>query len=228
MTETEDEDDHSSVEEPKKKSRKFITLAHFSQLINKRIFSDDFDKNYSENSGKIFGRSMSMLDQPIKEDSELEEADRYLSDSSSSSQFSLRKRYLSLDLSKLIDRLDPTDFDSAFGSKYLGNVGETIEEEHSASSDEKDLPRSRLLSSHSSGSRSKHSLLSSDPINPLSYQFVVNKNYRTSKSLISPFEQDSIIEELEEYEAYQNQSLIDQRWHCFKIPQRLQSEADAS
>ena len=81
----------------------------------------------------------------------------------------MRRRYLNLDLSKLIDRLDPTDFDSAFGSKYLSNVGETIEEEHSASSDEKDLPRSRLLSSHSSGSRSKRSLLSLEPVNPLSY-----------------------------------------------------------
>jgi hypothetical protein len=167
------------VEETKAQGRKFITLAHFSQLINKRIFSDDFDKNYSEHSDKKhFGRAMSMLDQPIKEDSELEEADRYLSDSSSNSQFSMRRRYLNLDLSKLIDRLDPTDFDSAFGSKYLSNVGETIEEEHSASSDEKDLrpgfifqdlPGSRLLSSHSSGSRSKRSLLSLEPVNPLSY-----------------------------------------------------------
>lgn len=68
-----------------------ITLAHFSQLINKKIFSDDFDRNESDNSGhnksnkRKFGGSMSMLDQPIKEDSELEEADRYFSDSSSSS-----------------------------------------------------------------------------------------------------------------------------------------------
>jgi hypothetical protein len=89
---------------------------------------------------------MSMADQPIKEDSELEEADRYLSDSSSNSQFSMRKRYHNLDINKLIDKLDPLDYESAFGSKYLGNVGETIEEEHS--SDEGEVkPRSRLLSS---------------------------------------------------------------------------------
>ena len=47
MTENEEEDE-SSVEENKKEKKKFITLAHFSQLINKRIFSDDFDKNLSE------------------------------------------------------------------------------------------------------------------------------------------------------------------------------------
>lgn len=118
-------------------------MAHFSKLINKKIFSDDFDQNSSENNSrggakKKFGGSMSMLDQPIKEDSELEEADRYFSDSSSSSQFSLRKRYLNLDLAKMIDKLDPLDYESAVGSKYLGNVDETIEEEHSAPSDDDD------------------------------------------------------------------------------------------
>lgn len=145
MTETEDENNSQSSGEvdPKKGRKKFITLAHFSQLINKKIFSDDFDRNLSENNSqkpnkRKFGGSMSMLDQPIKEDSELEEADRYFSDSSSSSQFSLRKRYLNLDLAKLIDKLDPTEYESALGSKYLGNVDETIEEEHSASSDEYD------------------------------------------------------------------------------------------
>lgn len=127
-------------------------------MINKRIFSDDFDKNESEhhsyNKGKKFGGSMSMADQPIKEDSELEEADRYFSDSSSSSQFSLRKRYLNRDITKLIDKLDPIDYESAMGSKYLGNVGETIEEELSAASEEDaKQPRSRLMSSQSSGSR---------------------------------------------------------------------------
>lgn len=50
-----------------------------------------------------------MLDQPIKEDSEFEEADNYMSDSSSSSHFSLRKRYLSLDLAKLVDKLEPLE-----------------------------------------------------------------------------------------------------------------------
>jgi hypothetical protein len=141
-----------------------------------------------------------MLDQPIKEDSELEEADRYLSDSSSSSQFSLRKRYLNIDLAKLIDKLDPLDYESALGSKYLGNVGETIEEEFSDSSNEIPNDKSRsYISSHSS--RGGHrSLRSTEPINPLSYQYFRYKNYRTSRSMISPLEQDSIAEELEEYE----------------------------
>jgi hypothetical protein len=85
------------------------------------------------------------------------------------------------------------------GSKYLGNVDETIEEEHSAPSDDDDKskPGSRLLSSASSGSRGR---CSNEAINPLSYQFFRQKNYRTSKSLVSPLEQDSIAEELEEYE----------------------------
>jgi len=131
---------------------------------------------------------MSMLDQPIKEDSEIEEADRYLSDSSgSSSQFSLRKRYQNLDLSKLIDRLDPLDYESALGgSKYLGNVGETIEEEHSVGSD--DSGQQQKGSSLSSHSRGRGSRRSSEAINPLSIWFVRDKNYRTSRSLISPFE----------------------------------------
>ena len=68
VTETEDEDDSQSSKEENKKNgkKKFITLAHFSQLINKRIFSDDFDKNLSDNNSnkqkKRFGGSMSMLD----------------------------------------------------------------------------------------------------------------------------------------------------------------------
>lgn len=79
-----------------------------------------------------------MADQPINEDEEEIEND-YLSDcSSSSSQFSLRRRYLSLDLCKLIDRLDPMDDTSNNLSKYYGNVNETIEEEISDHDDECD------------------------------------------------------------------------------------------
>jgi len=101
----------------------------------------------------------------------------------------------------MIDKLDPLDYESAMGSKYLGNVDETIEEEHSAASDEGETkPRSRLLSSHSSGSHGRHSNLLSEPINPMSYKFLKQKNYRTSKSLIGPIDQDSITEELEEYD----------------------------
>jgi hypothetical protein len=49
-----------------------------------------------------------------------------MSDSSSSSQFSLRKRYLTLDLAKLIDRLEPLENRSGHNDKYYGNVEETI------------------------------------------------------------------------------------------------------
>ena len=91
-----------------------------------------------------------MADQPINEDEEEIEND-YLSDcSSNSSQFSLQRRYLSLDLSKLIDRLEPMDENSsAMHSKYYSNVNETIEEEISDHDDEYDQ-KSRF--SHSSKS----------------------------------------------------------------------------
>lgn len=63
-----------------------------------------------------------MADQPINEDLEFEnsEKDAYLSDSSSSSQFSLQRRYLNLDLAKLVDRLEPLEdgFSAANFSKY--------------------------------------------------------------------------------------------------------------
>jgi hypothetical protein len=113
---------------------------------------------------------MSMIEQPIKEDSEFEEADNYMSDSSSSSQFSLRKRYLTLDLAKLIDRLEPLDNRSGHNDKYYGNVEETIEEELSSSSNEKANEKgskSSFLSSTSSNKRRKRFLLSSEPIGPL-------------------------------------------------------------
>lgn len=90
-----------------------------------------------------------MADQPIDEDDEEIEND-YLSDcSSSSSQFSLQRRYLRLDLTKLIDRLEPNDDSSAGQVRYYGNVNETIEEEISDHDDECDK-KSRF--SHSSQS----------------------------------------------------------------------------
>ena len=91
-----------------------------------------------------------MADQPINEDEEEIEND-YLSDfSSSSSQFSLRRRYLSLDLSKLIDRLDPMDDTSNNHSRFYGNVNETIEEEISDHDDECDKTSKLSHSSKSS------------------------------------------------------------------------------
>jgi len=66
---------------------------------------------------------------PISEDVESEGHD-YLSDNSSSSTFSFKKKKMSFDLSRLIDRLEPSLEDSSFlHSKYYGNVNETIEEE---------------------------------------------------------------------------------------------------
>jgi len=55
-----------------------------------------------------------MADQPIDEDDEEGIMNDFLSDcSSNSSKFSIKKRYLSLDLQKLIDRLEPADDSSA-------------------------------------------------------------------------------------------------------------------
>lgn len=50
-----------------------------------------------------------------------------MSDSSSNSQLSLRRKFLNLD--KFIDKLEPLDSDSCFGNKFYGNVDEPIEEE---------------------------------------------------------------------------------------------------
>ena len=67
---------------------------------------------------------------PISEDVESERQQDYLSDNSSSSTFSLRKKKMSFDLSKLIDRLEPFIEDGSYlCGKYYGNVNETIEEE---------------------------------------------------------------------------------------------------
>lgn len=71
----------------------------------------------------------SVMGCPISEDVESEHQKDYLSDNSSSSTFSLKKKKMSFDLSKLIDRLEPYFEDSSgICSKYYGNVTETIEE----------------------------------------------------------------------------------------------------
>jgi hypothetical protein len=92
-----------------------------------------------------------------------------MSDSSSSSHFSLRKRYLSLDLAKLVDKLEPLENQSGGNSKHYGNVRETIEEELSSSSNEKANEReskSSFLSSNSSNKRRKNFFISSEPLIP--------------------------------------------------------------
>jgi hypothetical protein len=193
VSETDEEDSVSSGEQKQrhKPSKMVISLGHFSQLINKRIFSDDFDKGSSELSqgkkNKKFGAALSMVDQPIKEDSEYLEGvdDKYMSDSSSNSQFSLRRRHSVLE--KLIDKLDHPDSDSffsVFGSKFNVNVNDTIEEELSAPSDELEQSNSKSLSNNSSKYKYR-SMLNPDPINPLTIQFFREKIYRASKSMIA-------------------------------------------
>ena len=147
----EEEDSNESDNAPShnrrgnKRQVKVMSLGHLSQLINKQIYSDDFDKEsfkteLSKRYKRRIGGPQSMLDQPIDEDEYEHLHDDYLSDTSSnSSQFSLRKRYLSLDLQKLIDKLEPMDDSSAVHSKYYqANVNETIEEEISDHDEEFD------------------------------------------------------------------------------------------
>jgi hypothetical protein len=71
---------------------------------------------------------------PISEDVESEDNGNYLSDYSGSSTFSFNKKKMSFDLSRLIDKLEPSVFDNSAssliggGSKYnnYSNVNETI------------------------------------------------------------------------------------------------------
>ena len=97
-----------------------------------------------------------MIDDTIREEKEHENDHDYLSDSSNASSFSMRRRYLNLDLSKLIDKLEPLDESSAVASKYYGFGNETIEEEHSDHSDEFEDSR---ISHNSSSSHQKESRL---------------------------------------------------------------------
>ena len=137
-----------------------------------------------------------MLDQPIDEDEYEHEHDDYLSDSSNSSQFSLRKRYLSLDLQKLIDKLEPTDDSSAVHSKYYqANVNETIEEEISDHDDEYDK-KSRL--SHSSKSSNQKRAKKGKGDHYLSFMSIISDRLRRARSHICELESESIAEELEE------------------------------
>lgn len=160
VSETEEESASSDSCRRNKKKVKIMTLGHLSNLLNKKIFSDDFDKsssffsNHSRRKNRL-KTTNSMIDDTIREENEIE-FNNYLSDSSSNSQFSLRRRYMNLDLSKLIDKLEPLDDSSAVASKYYGNVNETIEEEGSDHSDELDKSNSRSHnSSHSSSLRDK-------------------------------------------------------------------------
>lgn len=139
-----------------------------------------------------------MADQPIDEDDE-EIEHNYLSDcSSNSSQFSLKKRYLSLDLSKLIDKLEPMDDSSAVHSKYYGNVNETIEEEISDHDDECDNKSRLSHSSKSSNQKRVQSKKGGDHY--LSFMSIISDKIRRARSHICELESETIAEELEEYD----------------------------
>ena len=64
-----------------------MTLGHLSNLINKKIFSDDFDKSsfFTESRKGRLKSTKSMIDDTIREEKEPEYENNYLSDSSSSS-----------------------------------------------------------------------------------------------------------------------------------------------
>lgn len=119
--------------------------------MNKKIYSDDFDmwssdqiirkkKKMQANAGS------SLMECPISEDVESEDNNDhhdYLSDYSSSSTFSFKKKKMSFDLSRFIDKLEPIPFETDSGSSmcggnggfgpprhfYSGAVNETIQEE---------------------------------------------------------------------------------------------------
>lgn len=102
--------------------------------MNKKIYSDHFDMSYESQiiKQKKHFNTGSVMECPISEDVESEGANDYLSDASSSSTFSLKRKKMSFDLSKLIDRLEPSIDDSSSlmqYSKYYGNVNDPIEEE---------------------------------------------------------------------------------------------------
>mmetsp|Transcript_19981 Transcript_19981/g.26980 ORF Transcript_19981/g.26980 Transcript_19981/m.26980 type:complete len:154 (-) Transcript_19981:1146-1607(-) len=141
------------------------------------------------------GGPQSMADQPIDEDDE-EIMNDYLSDcSSNSSQFSLRKRYLSLDLQKLIDKMEPMDDSSAVHSKYYGNVNETIEEEISDHDEEYDK-KSKF--SRSSKSSNQKRVKKGKGDHHLSFMSIISDRMRRARSHICELESETIAEELDE------------------------------
>lgn len=138
MSETEEEQysDDSDKNYKNKNGRgvKVFSLGYFSQLMNKKIYSDDFDMSSEFNLLRRNKRNNrgSLMECPISEDVESENQDDYLSDYSGSSNFSFQKRKMSINLSKLIDKLEPQfdDSSSLMGSKtYFNSVNDPIEEE---------------------------------------------------------------------------------------------------
>jgi hypothetical protein len=131
---SETEEELISDEEDKgKPKKKIFSLGYLSKLVNKKIYSDDFDVSFDTQKMKYKNRfnKGSVYECPISEDVESEDQNNnYLSDNSSCSSFSFKKKKMSFDLSRLIDKSEPSiDDSSLIASKYYGNVNETIEEE---------------------------------------------------------------------------------------------------
>ncbi len=138
MSETEEELYSDEEEKRAKKKIKVFSLGYFSQLMNKKIYSDYFDMNSDQMIIKKKKKDAgSLMECPISEDVESENDHDYLSDYSSSSNFSFQKKKMSFDLSRFIDKLDPIQFDDSSSSLLGGGgsrhfypgVNETIKEE---------------------------------------------------------------------------------------------------
>jgi hypothetical protein len=128
---SETEEELISDEEDKKyKKKKIFSLSQFSRLMNKKIYSDEFDMSFESKRMKKRFQIGSVVECPINEDIESEDQNNYLSDQSSST-FSFQKKRMSFDLTKIIDRLEPSiDFSYLMASKNYGvNISDTIKEE---------------------------------------------------------------------------------------------------
>ena len=96
--------------------------------MNKKIYSDEFDMSSESNKFKKRFKMGSVIECPINEDFE-EDHDNYLSDNSSSSTFSFHKKRMSFDLTKIMDRLEPSfeiSHNMAASKNYGFNINETI------------------------------------------------------------------------------------------------------
>ena len=215
-----DEDDKRNNKENGRKKIKVFSLGYFSQLMNKKIYSDDFDMSSERRirqKQKKQNYAGSLVEYPITEDLESEDHD-YLSDYSSSSNFSFKKKKMSFDLSRLIDKLEPSAFDDSTssliggGSKhYFSNMNDTILEED----DEDVLPSGSIASGHYSRLKAQHD-------RSASFKFLqLGSNCKPKKIRSICLESEPILEELDEYNGAHE--FIDQRNHTFIIPSWVSS-----
>lgn len=201
MSETEEElySDEEEKHLKNKKKIKVFSLGYFSQLMNKKIYSDDFDMSSEkfQSRKRNYKAAGSLMECPISEDVESEDND-YLSDYSSSSNFTLRNKKMSFDLSRMIDKLEPlqgVDYSSSSllggGSKhYYSNVNDTIKEEDD---EEAILPNG---GSQASGLYSK---LKAQHDKSSSYKFLQLGHAKPKKIKSICLESEPILEELDEY-----------------------------